>query len=212
MPPRTPRTPLTRERFVAAAWDFIESDGLDALTMRSLGKAMGVSASAVYTYFSERDELVAALADELVARLAPADPALSPRQRLEQEALAVRRLMRQHPAIGRLVASSPVESPSSAELARRLIRDLEELGLRGDNLVRGYRLFEGYVAGMSLFDLAGAPDHLEQRRRRYRALAHAAFDEHSRSQDDVDRLNEDAYVRGLTALLDHLASLATATA
>jgi TetR/AcrR family tetracycline transcriptional repressor len=209
MPPRSPRAPLSRERFIAAAWDFIEANGLDALTMRSLGKAMGVSASAVYTYFPEREGLVAALADEILGRAAPADPTLSPRGRLEDEALRIREVMRQHPAIGRLVASSPVESPTAAAFAIRIIHDLEELGLTGDDLVTGYRLFEGYVAGMSLFDLAGAPEHLEQRRRRYRSLSHAAFDEHSRSEGDIDRLNEDVYAHGLRVLLDHLESLST---
>jgi AcrR family transcriptional regulator len=209
MPPRTSRAPLTRERFVTAAWDFIEQHGFDALTMRSLGKSMGVSASAVYTYFPERDELVAALADELVARIEPADPGLTPRERLEREAIEVRTLMRTYPAIGRLIASGPVESETAGAFAGRIIADLEALGLTGDDLVTGYRLFEGYIAGMSLFDLAGAPDHLEQRRRRYRALVHSAFDEHSRSPDDIDQLNEATYRRGLAVILDHLESQAT---
>jgi TetR/AcrR family tetracycline transcriptional repressor len=208
MPPRKSRAPLTRERFVTAAWDFIEAHGFDALTMRSLGKAMGVSASAVYTYFPEREQLVAALADELYARMSPADPDLPPRARLEHESLTVRAVMREHAAIGQLVASSPVESPSAAQLAIRVITALEELGLTGDELVTGYRLLEGYVAGMSVFDLAGTPDNLEQRRRRYRALTHPAFDEHSRSQDDIEQLNEATYALGLAVLLDHLESLA----
>jgi AcrR family transcriptional regulator len=208
MPPKKSHSPLTRERFLTAAWDFIERHGFDALTMRSLGSAMGVSASAVYTYFPEREQLVAALADELIARFAPADPSLSARERLEHEALTIRALMREHAAIGQLVASGPVESEAGGLLAARLITALEELGLTGDDLVVGFRLFEGYVAGMSLFDLAGAPDHLEQRRRRYRAMAHPAFDEHSRGQDAIDLLNEATYARGLAMLLDHLESLA----
>jgi TetR/AcrR family tetracycline transcriptional repressor len=208
MPPRKAHAPLTRERFITAAWDFIEANGFDALTMRSLGKAMGTSASAVYTYFPDRDQLVAALADELIARCAPADPTLGPRARLEHEALSIRALMREHAAIGQLVASSPVESEAGGLLAARLVDALEELGLTGDDLVIGFRLFEGYVAGTSLFDLAGTPDHLEQRRRRYRAMSHPAFDEHSRSQDAIERLNEATFAHGLTVLLDHLETLA----
>jgi AcrR family transcriptional regulator len=207
MPPKKSHSPLTREQFMTAAWDFIERHGFDALTMRSLGRAMGVSASAVYTYFPEREQLVAALADELISRFPPAEPSLSARERLEHEALTIRALMREHAAIGQLIASSPVESETGRLLAARLITALEDLGLTGDDLVAGLRLFEGYVAGMTLFDLAGAPEHLEQRRRRYRAMAHPAFDEHSRSQDAIDHLNEATYARGLAMLLDHLESL-----
>ena len=204
MPPRKSRAPLTRERFIAAAWDFIEQHGFEALTMRSLGQTMGVSASAVYTYFPEREQLVAALADELYTRFAPADPDLPPRTRIEHESRTVRSVMRKHAAIGGLVASSAIESEGAAALAGRIISTLEELGLNGDDLVIGYRLLEGYVAGVTVFDLAGAPEHLEQRRRRYRALSHAAFDEHSRAADDIEQLNEDAFEAGLVAILDHL--------
>jgi AcrR family transcriptional regulator len=208
MPPRKTHAPLTRERFITAAWDFIEANGFDALTMRSLGKAMGTSATAVYTYFSEREQLVAALGDELLRRLPRADDSLPARERLEVQAQHFRTLLREHPAIGQLIAMSPVVSSTGTAVTGRLVADLEELGLHGDALVLAYRLYEGYIAGMSLFDLAGAPEHLEQRRLRFRALSHPAFDEHSRSADKIDALNERTFTAGLSALLDHIESLA----
>jgi TetR/AcrR family transcriptional regulator, tetracycline repressor protein len=200
--------PLTRERFVAAAWDLIEERGFDALTMRSLGAAIGVSASAVYTYFSVREQLVAALADELLGRIRPADRSLPARERLAVQAENARELLRRHPDIGQVVAMSPGDSTTGTAVSRQLVADLEELGLHGDALVLAYRLYEGYVAGMSLFDFAGAPEHLEQRRLRYRALSHPAFDKHSRSADEIDALNERTFTVGLAALLDHIESLA----
>jgi TetR/AcrR family transcriptional regulator, tetracycline repressor protein len=204
----TEHEPLTRERFVAAAWDIVEERGFAALTMRSLGAELGVSASAVYTYFPEREQLVAALADELLGRLVPADRSLPARDRLAAQAQNARTLLHRYPEVGQVVAMSPVDSEPSAVVTGRLIADLEELGLAGDDLVLAYRLYEGYIAGMSLFDLAGAPEHLEQRRLRYRSLSHPAFDEHSRSADAIDALNERTFTAGLSALLDHIESLA----
>jgi TetR/AcrR family transcriptional regulator, tetracycline repressor protein len=199
--------PLTRGRFVAAAWELIEERGFDALTMRSLGAALGVSASAVYTYFPEREQLVAALADELLGRIRPAERSLPARERLAIQAQNARELLRRHPDIGQVVAMSPGDSTAGTAVSARLVADLEALGLHGDALVLAYRLYEGYVLGMSLYDLAGAPEHLEQRRLRYRTLAHPAFDEHSRTTADIDTLNERTFTVGLTALLDHIESL-----
>lgn len=200
--------PLTGERIVAAAWDLIEQRGFAALTMRTLGAELGVSASALYTYFPEREQLVAALADELLGRLDPAEGSLPARERLEVQAERARALMRRHPEIGQVVAMSPVDSSTGIAVTGMLVTDLEEIGLSGDALVLAYRLYEGFVLGMSLYDIAGAPEHLEQRRLRYRNLAHPAFDEHSRTTADIEALNERVFTTGLSALLDHIESLA----
>lgn len=204
----TEHAALTRERFVETAWDLVEDRGVAALTMRSLGAELGVSPSAVYTYFADREQLVAALADELLGRIQPADHSLPARERLEVQARNARTLLRRHPQIGQVVTMSPGDSRAGTAVTARLVADLEDLGLRGDALVLAYRLYEGYALGMSLFDLAGAPEHLEQRRLRYRILAHPAFDEHSRTTTDIDTLNERAFMSGLAALLDHIESLA----
>jgi AcrR family transcriptional regulator len=114
----TENEPLTRERFVAAAWDLIEERGFDALTMRSLGAALGVSASAVYTYFPEREQLVAALADELLGRIRPAERSLPARERLAIQAQNARELLRRHPDIGQVVAMSPGDSTAGPRCPR----------------------------------------------------------------------------------------------
>lgn len=53
------RPSLSADSIVAAATELIERDGLEAFTMRALGRELGVSAMAVYGYFSSREELLA---------------------------------------------------------------------------------------------------------------------------------------------------------
>lgn len=64
MPPRSSqassgRPSLSADAIVVAATELIERDGLEAFTMRALGRELGVSAMAVYGYFSSREVLLA---------------------------------------------------------------------------------------------------------------------------------------------------------
>lgn len=50
----------TREAMVKAARDLLVSGGLDALSMRKVGLAVGVSATAIYRHFEDKEALLSA--------------------------------------------------------------------------------------------------------------------------------------------------------
>lgn len=56
------REPLTRGRIAAAALALADRDGPDAVTMRRLGRELGVEGMALYGYFASKDELLGAVA------------------------------------------------------------------------------------------------------------------------------------------------------
>jgi AcrR family transcriptional regulator len=66
----------TARRVVAAARGLLDKDGAEAVTMRRVAKAVGVTPMAIYRHFQNRMALLNALADEgfeeLAARLASA--------------------------------------------------------------------------------------------------------------------------------------------
>jgi AcrR family transcriptional regulator len=56
-----PRTPLSRDRVVAAAIVIADAGGLDGLSMRSLARDLGVEAMSLYHWFARKDDLLAAM-------------------------------------------------------------------------------------------------------------------------------------------------------
>ena len=62
---------LNREQVLHAALDLLDEVGLDQLTMRRLSTALGVQNGATYWHFRSKQTLLAAMADELVAGVAP---------------------------------------------------------------------------------------------------------------------------------------------
>jgi AcrR family transcriptional regulator len=68
--PRSKQKPrLTRARIVAAALDLVDQRGVDDLSLRKLGRALGVEAMAIYFHFETKRALLAATADTLRAQL-----------------------------------------------------------------------------------------------------------------------------------------------
>src|SRR5918912_4075396 len=63
------RTPLSRERVVEAALQLIDAEGPEALTMRRLGRELGVEAMSIYEYTSGKDELLEAVMERLLEEL-----------------------------------------------------------------------------------------------------------------------------------------------
>lgn len=63
------RQPLSRERIVEAALALADRDGADAVTMRRLGRELGVEGMAIYGHFRSKDELLGAVAGRVLAEL-----------------------------------------------------------------------------------------------------------------------------------------------
>ena len=58
-------TTLDTDSIERAALDLIDETGLDGLTMRALGRRLGVDPTAVYRYYRSKDELLDALVDRV---------------------------------------------------------------------------------------------------------------------------------------------------
>jgi AcrR family transcriptional regulator len=62
---RTGREPLSKTRIVDAAMAIVDTDGLDALSMRRLGSDLGVDPMAIYRHVNGRDGVLDGLAERM---------------------------------------------------------------------------------------------------------------------------------------------------
>lgn len=194
---------MTHRDFLDAAMRIVDAEGLDALTFRRLGEEVGVSYTAVYTYFESRQDLVEELAGRMIAQvLASVDTSdATPRGQIISLAMAVRAGMAEHPRALPAFLVSTREFPGAGDAVAAVIAMLEEAGLSGDELSLAYRALESYVFGMTVFDFGAAPEHLDVRKKRYRMLKHPAFESLGRSKQAVADHNDAAFRRGLENLL-----------
>lgn len=194
----------TREEFVQAAIRFADERGISQLTLRALGAELGAATTAVYRYFANKDDLIVAMREALLAEAIPASTGGEARQRLTAAALAFRDTARRHPCLSQVMGLAALEGENSSGVVLFTVQGLEELGLSGTPLVRGYRQLESFVVGTSAFDFSDAPRHLDDRLERMRLLGHPDFDAELSDTAAVEVNNESAFVTSLNWLLDGL--------
>jgi AcrR family transcriptional regulator len=163
--PPSERVPLSRDRIVSTALDFIETRGLANLTMRKLGETLDVEAMSLYRYVPGREALLDAVVDQVIAEMeADSDIVESPRDGwqdfLQRLAHGVRRVALQHPIAFPLVASRPLEAPwlrpplRSLAWVERFLDGLIAEGFSDANAVGAYRAFTSFLLGHLLLEVA----------------------------------------------------------
>jgi len=105
---RTSRTPLSRERVLAAAVALVDAHGVPALTMRRLAADLQVEAMSLYYHLPDKEALLdgvlETVLDEIVRAAGPGGDDVW-QARLRRQFLAARQVMLRHPWAPALLAT-----------------------------------------------------------------------------------------------------------
>ena len=164
-PPPSQRIPLSRDRIVSAALEFIDDKGLPGLTMRRLGEQLGVEAMALYRYVPSKEDLLDAVVEALVADVRADEVVLDAPQDgwqdfLQRLAHGVRRVALAHPKAFPLVASRPAEATwlrpplRSLDIVETFLSGLLEEGFSEEAAIEGYRAYTSFLLGHLLLEVA----------------------------------------------------------
>lgn len=132
---RPPKT--SREAIIACAIAILAKEPGAGISLNRIAKEIDITAMSIYNYFGNRDELVQAVVDQLVAGIAMPQEAGAPWQRrIVVWADTMRAHFKRHPYLIHLLNW---EGHTSIEWVKHclFVTDvLEEAGLRGDALAR----------------------------------------------------------------------------
>ncbi|MEO5535130.1 MAG: TetR/AcrR family transcriptional regulator C-terminal domain-containing protein [Pseudolysinimonas sp.] len=109
----TTREPLSRPRVIAAAVALADREGLEGISMRRVGRELGVEAMSLYRYVSSKDDLIDAMVDQVIGEFPAPDEALDWNERLRTLVLGAYLVLLDHGW-----AASPATSRPSAGPAR----------------------------------------------------------------------------------------------
>jgi AcrR family transcriptional regulator len=124
----TARTPLTRERVLEAAVDLADREGIEALSMRRLGQALGVEGMALYRHVRDKDAILDGIVDVVVGEVAEPPPVRDWKVDLRRLALAARDVMVRHPWAPAVLVSRPDVGPATLRHIDTVLRLLEDGG------------------------------------------------------------------------------------
>ena len=149
-------TALSRERVAQAALAFIDSHGLDALSMRRLASELGIGTMTLYHYFSSKRELLDAVVEIAFTDDPPPQLEGSWREQLAGLGRAARETLTRHPGLAQLRTATPILRPEALRFSEVGLSVLEDAGFDTDEAVKAFRLLFTYTVGFALLSSVAA--------------------------------------------------------
>ena len=149
------RVPVSRDAVVETASRLVEAHGPEALTMRRLSDELGVAVTAIYWHVGNRDALLDALVDRLVADMGTLRPSGgSARERIISLAEKLRTQLQERPhLIG--VAHQRGRTPDMfLPVEQVMASELATVGVRGKDAALALRAISAHVVGSVLLERA----------------------------------------------------------
>jgi AcrR family transcriptional regulator len=153
------RKPLTKERVLSQAIALADADGIDALTMRKLGQALGVEAMSLYNHVANKRELVAAMVDRVVEQFELPDDERRWDVAIRRCAISAHDLLIQHKwACGLALIPSDVRTVGGPRIRYMewLLRRLREAGFSAEVAYSAYHTLDSHIFGFTLWQLGHA--------------------------------------------------------
>lgn len=157
MSPRRTRT-LTREAVVTAALDIVDRDGAHALTMRALGRELGVDPMAAYNHVPNKSAVLDGVVEAVWADLELPEPhSRHWREQLAEIARAMRRTLLRHPNALGILATRPNRGEPGLRLVEATLSPLLEAGVEPVDALLFVNAAASFVIGHALAESGHTP-------------------------------------------------------
>jgi len=146
---------LSRGRIIDAALAQVERHGLEALTMRKLGEALGVEAMSLYHFFPGKQHLVDALVDAAIASVEFPAESLQPIERMRGVMNAYREMAHRHGRLYPVIAVHRLNTPTGVKFIERVLRIAYDVAGDEEVAARSFRALGYYLMGAALDETMG---------------------------------------------------------
>jgi TetR/AcrR family transcriptional regulator, tetracycline repressor protein len=124
------RKPLNRDAILDKAVELLDRDGMEALSMRKLGTALGVEAMSLYNHIPSKAALLDGIHERILLSLDPPPNARSWQTFARHQAHALHRALVAHPNAITLFATRPASTPAAIEQLDRYLVVMRKAGFK----------------------------------------------------------------------------------
>jgi len=147
------RPPLSRQRVVDAASRVADTSGLAGVSMRSVGRELGVEAMSLYHHVASKDALLDGLADWVFERIDTPSTAGSWRTEMEARARSARTVLAAHPWGLGLIESRRSPGPATLHHHDAVLGCLRTSGFSVALAAHAFSVLDAYVFGFVLTEV-----------------------------------------------------------
>lgn len=157
---KTRREALSRERILRVALDLVDREGLDAISMRRVGEALGVEAMSLYNHVANKAAILDGIFEAVLAEMPPAKRASSWKASLRERGEALRAVLRAHPNTLPLFATRPAVTSASLAHLEAGLAVLRGAGFAPADALRAFQVLLAFAVGHAIasYSSIGADD------------------------------------------------------
>ena len=144
---------LSRDAVLRAAVTLADEDGIELLTMRKLGRHLGVEAMSLYNHVRNKDDLLAGMVDFVVSEFGMPRDHPDWRVSIRPVAEATRNTLLRHPWAAILVQSRLTPSEVRLRRADAVIGTLRKAGFSIELAYKAQLTIESFVYGFVLHEV-----------------------------------------------------------
>ncbi len=155
---RVERTPLTRDQIVQAAIRLLDTEDLEALSMRRLGQELGSGATSLYWHVKSKDELLDLVMDEILGEVGgelAIDDHAPWQEQVAEAARAFRRTILRHRGAAILLGTRVTIGPKTLAVSERAVGIFRMAGFDGQGLVLAFQTVINFATGSAVFETRG---------------------------------------------------------
>jgi len=158
-----PRLPLSRGRVLRTAIDLADQGGIESLSMRKLGRELGVEAMSLYNHVANKDDLLDGLADILTGEIEVPANGDDWKGAMRRRAISAREMLTRHPWAGGVIESRTNVSPTRSRYAEAVVRSLRQAGFSAEMAIHAFFTLDSYIYGFAVQEQnlpSGTPEEL----------------------------------------------------
>jgi AcrR family transcriptional regulator len=210
-PPKGRRSGLSVDKVVSAAVALADAEGLEAVSMARVAKALGFTTMSLYRHVRSKDELLVLMLAH-VMEMPPERPYEGWREGLSNWAWDLLRGVREHPWVVYVPIAPPPATPPSITVMERGLTPLADTGLSEHDKAHLILMLSGYVFWQARLEVELAPDAILA----YLTVMHTLVDDRwpavkrtveAGVYDDEGDTRDADFAFGLERILDGIATL-----
>ena len=148
-----PRTPLSKERVLRAAITLADEGGIEALSMRKLGQALGVEAMSLYNHVANKDDILDGIVDLVLSEIELPSAAEDWEAALRTYAISAHQTLRRHPWACSLLLSSARVSVARLQYMDAVLGRLRQAGFSAQLTYHAYHALDSHILGFTLWHM-----------------------------------------------------------
>ena len=151
---RPARAPLSRERILNAAIELADEDGIEALTMRRLGRRLGVEAMSLYNHVTDKDDILDGMVELITSEFEVPINLPDWRSSIRSSTVSAHEALRRHPWASGVIESRARSGPVRLHLLDATIGVLTGAGFPMPVVIRTLMALDSHTYGFTLQEQA----------------------------------------------------------